>query len=93
MKAMILEAAGAQFVLKNVPDPAAGAGEAVAQVIACGSGLTIQHVKVGRMPATFPRIIGHEITAEVVEVEKLWPLNAVPTRSTVAPLWTVALAS
>ena len=68
MKAMVLEAPGAPFVLKNVPDPAAGAGEAVAQVLACGSGLTVQHVKAGRMPATFPRIIGHEITAEVVEV-------------------------
>ncbi len=68
MKAMVLEAADAPFVLKDVPDPAAGAGEAVAQVLACGTGLTIQHVKAGRMPASFPRIIGHEITAEVVEV-------------------------
>lgn len=68
MKAMVLEAPGTPFVLKDVPDPVAGEGEAVAQVLACGSGLTIQHVKAGRMPASFPRIIGHEITAEVVEV-------------------------
>jgi D-arabinose 1-dehydrogenase-like Zn-dependent alcohol dehydrogenase len=32
-------------------------------------GLTIQHTRMGRGQAvTFPRIIGHEITAEVVEV-------------------------
>ena len=68
MKAMVLEAPDTPFVLKNVPDPVPGEGEAVAQILACGSGLTIQHVKAGRMPASFPRIIGHEITAEIVEV-------------------------
>jgi propanol-preferring alcohol dehydrogenase len=51
-----------------VPDPVADPGEAVARVFACGSGLTIQHVKAGRVPAKFPRIIGHEITGEIVAV-------------------------
>ena len=32
------------------------------------SGLTIQHVKAGRIAAKFPLIIGHEITGEIVEV-------------------------
>ena len=68
MKAMILESANTPFVLKEVPDPTAGPGEAVAKVYACGSGLTIQHYKAGRTPAIFPRIIGHEICAEIVEV-------------------------
>ncbi|MGI9423229.1 MAG: alcohol dehydrogenase catalytic domain-containing protein, partial [Hyphomicrobiaceae bacterium] len=68
MKAMVLEAPNTPFVLKDVPDPIAGAGEAVAKVYACGSGLTIQHYKAGRTPIEFPRIIGHEICAEVVEV-------------------------
>ena len=67
MKAMVLEAANTPFVLKDVPDPQPGPGEAVARVYACGSGLTIQHVKAGRMEAQFPRIIGHEICAEIVE--------------------------
>jgi propanol-preferring alcohol dehydrogenase len=40
----------------------------VARVITCGSGLTIQHAKAGRRKISFPRIIGHEITAEIVEV-------------------------
>ncbi|HSG95088.1 MAG TPA: alcohol dehydrogenase catalytic domain-containing protein, partial [Afifellaceae bacterium] len=68
MKAMVLEAPNTPFVLKQVPDPEAGPGEAVARVLSCGSGLTIQHVKAGRTPAEFPLIIGHEITGEIVEV-------------------------
>jgi propanol-preferring alcohol dehydrogenase len=66
MKAMVLTGANRPFELMQVPDPVAGPGEAVARVITCGSGLTIQHVKAGRRAARFPRIIGHEITAEIV---------------------------
>lgn len=68
MRAMVLEAANTNFIYKEVPDPVAGPGEAVARVFSCGSGLTIQHVKMGRTPAIFPRIIGHEITGEIVEI-------------------------
>jgi propanol-preferring alcohol dehydrogenase len=68
VKAMVLKAPGTPFELTDVPDPVAGPSEAVARVITCGSGLTIQHIKAGRTPATFPRIIGHEITGEIVSV-------------------------
>jgi D-arabinose 1-dehydrogenase-like Zn-dependent alcohol dehydrogenase len=68
MKAMILRGPNSPFVLSNVPDPVPGPGEAVARVLACGSGLTIQHVKAGRIAAEFPRIIGHEITGEIVAI-------------------------
>ena len=68
MKALVLHEANTPFELTDVPDPVAGPGEAVAKVYACGSGLTIQHFKAGRTPAVFPRIIGHEICAEIVEV-------------------------
>jgi len=68
MKAMVLDAPNSSFIKKEVPDPAPDPGEAVAKVLSCGSGLTIQHVKMGRTPATFPRIIGHEITGEIVEI-------------------------
>src|SRR5262245_25425618 len=68
MKAMVLKAARQPFELMDVPDPVAGPGEAVAKVFTCGSGLTIQHVKAGRRAAKFPRIIGHEITGEIVAV-------------------------
>lgn len=67
MKALVLHNPGA-FSLEDVPDPIAGPGEAVIRVIACGAGLTIQHVKSGRAKVEFPRIIGHEITGVVEEV-------------------------
>jgi len=68
MKAMLLKGPNMPFELVQRPDPVAGPGEAVARVITCGSGLTIQHAKAGRRKIPFPRIIGHEITAEIVEV-------------------------
>ncbi len=68
MKAMVLKGPNTPFELTDVPDPVAGPGEAVARVIACGSGLTIQHIKAGRIAARFPAIIGHEITGEIVAV-------------------------
>ena len=67
MKAMVLTGPNRPFELRQVPDPVAAPGEAVARVFTCGSGLTIQHVKAGRRKAEFPRIIGHEITGEIVE--------------------------
>ena len=68
MKAMVLKGPRTPFVLSTVPDPVPGPGEAVARVLACGSGLTIQHIKAGRIAAEFPRIIGHEITGEIVAI-------------------------
>jgi propanol-preferring alcohol dehydrogenase len=68
MKAMVLRAPNTPFVMEERPDPKAGPGEAVARVFACGAGLTIEHIRAGRAPATFPRIIGHEISAEIVDV-------------------------
>ena len=69
MKAMVLAGPNRPFELTTRPDPLPGPGEAVARVISCGSGLTIQHVKAGRRPGVkFPRIIGHEITGEIVAV-------------------------
>ncbi len=68
MKAMVLHAPDTPFVLEERPDPVAGDGEIVARVLACGSGLTIHHAVRGRTDATFPRVIGHEILGEVVEI-------------------------
>ena len=70
MKAMVLRKGGEPFVLEERPDPTPGPGEAVARVLACGSGLTIQHVRAGRSAAKFPIIIGHEITGEIVAMGK-----------------------
>jgi D-arabinose 1-dehydrogenase-like Zn-dependent alcohol dehydrogenase len=68
MKAMMLRGPNTAFELTQVPDPSPGPGEAVAKVITCGAGLTIQHAKAGRRKIEFPRIIGHEITGEIVAV-------------------------
>jgi D-arabinose 1-dehydrogenase-like Zn-dependent alcohol dehydrogenase len=68
MKAMILKGANVPFEMADLADPVAEPGEAVARVLACGAGLTIQHIRTGRIKADFPRIIGHEITGEIVEV-------------------------
>ncbi|HYC47518.1 MAG TPA: zinc-binding dehydrogenase [Burkholderiales bacterium] len=66
MKAMVLKAAGSPLVLENVADPVPGPGEAVAKVLACGAGLTIHHARAGRIKVDYPRILGHEITGEIV---------------------------
>ena len=68
MKALILKGPNEPFKFEDVPDPIPQNGEAVAKVLACGSGLTIQHVKAGRTKVNFPIIIGHEITAEIVDL-------------------------
>ena len=68
MKALILKGPNEPFIFEDVSDPFPQSGEAVAKVLACGSGLTIQHVKAGRTKVDFPIIIGHEITAEIVDL-------------------------
>ena len=69
MRALVVHERGGPFVMEERPDPVAGPGEAVARIMACGMGLTIEHTRQGRgSPVTFPLIIGHEITAEIVEV-------------------------
>ena len=68
MRALILKGPGNPFSIETVNDPIPEKGYAVAKVLACGSGLTIQHVKAGRIIVDYPRIIGHEIIAEVVEI-------------------------
>jgi D-arabinose 1-dehydrogenase-like Zn-dependent alcohol dehydrogenase len=68
MKAMLLRGPNLPFELVQQPDPVAGPGEAVARVLTCGAGLTIQHAKAGRRAIPFPRVIGHEIAGEIVEI-------------------------
>src|SRR5687768_13485722 len=66
MKAMLLTGPGKPFSFENVPDPAPGPGEAVARVLACGAGLTVHHARAGRLKVDYPRILGHELTGEIV---------------------------
>ena len=66
MKTMLLKAPNTPLTLETVPDPVPGPGEAVARVLACGAGLTIHHARAGRLKLDYPRILGHEITGEIV---------------------------
>lgn len=68
MKAMLLEGPGKPMTIKEVADPQPDAGEAVAKVLACGAGLTVHHARAGRLKLDYPRILGHEITGEIVAV-------------------------
>ena len=69
MRAMVLEQFGAPLKLKDVPRPKVGPNDALIRVRACGAGLTvvIMIATPGRIKA-FPRIPGHEIAGEVVEI-------------------------
>ena len=69
MRAMVLEKFGAPLQLRNVPVPAIGPNEALVRVRVCGAGLTvvIMTATPGRI-MSYPRIPGHEIAGEVVEI-------------------------
>ncbi|MBT3434068.1 MAG: zinc-binding dehydrogenase [Nitrospinaceae bacterium] len=68
MKAMRVHELGGPFKLEEVPVPAVGPNDALVKLKATGVGLT--PVLMRRTPGTidkFPRIMGHEIAAEVIE--------------------------
>jgi propanol-preferring alcohol dehydrogenase len=68
LKAHVLESFGQRLKLReDVPTPKPKEGEALIRVKACGIGLTLSWVRLGRMGATLPRIIGHEISGVVEE--------------------------
>lgn len=68
MRAVVVEAPH-EYGLTDVPDPAAGPGEVVVKVGACGICGTDVHVIEGEFPPTkYPIVIGHEFGGEVVEV-------------------------
>jgi 2-desacetyl-2-hydroxyethyl bacteriochlorophyllide A dehydrogenase len=70
MRQILLEAPG-EFIEKQAPRPTPALGEAlvrIRKVGICGSDL---HAFAGRHPAyTYPRILGHELAGEVVEVPR-----------------------
>ena len=70
MKAMILRGGG-ELSYETVADPAPGPGEVVVKVHACsicGSDVHAFHGKHPRL--TFPRILGHEFSGEIVALGK-----------------------
>ncbi len=69
MRAMVLPAFGAPLRLQTVPRPSIGPNDVLLRVRAAGVGLTvvIMTANPGRV-TSFPRIPGHEVAGEVVEV-------------------------
>lgn len=69
MRAMVLPKLGAALRLETVPVPTIGPGEVLLRVRAAGVGLTVVLMTAvpGRV-TSFPRIPGHEVAGEVVEV-------------------------
>jgi NADPH:quinone reductase len=70
MKAIEMTAAGNAdvLVLRDVPQPVAGPGQAVVRVEAAGVNFIDVYVREGRYPAQFPLIPGQEAAGTVVEV-------------------------
>ena len=69
MKAMVLRAFGQPLELAEMPRPQVGPADVLVRVCACGIGLTVVNLLAtpGRVTA-YPRIPGHEIAGDVVEV-------------------------
>ncbi|GAB0112997.1 zinc-binding alcohol dehydrogenase family protein [Acidisoma sp. C75] len=66
MKAILCEAPGALRLIER-PEPAAGPGEALLRIRRVGLCGTDYHILAGRQPYfAYPRIIGHELSGEIV---------------------------
>lgn len=66
MRAMVLHELGGPLKLEDVPIPEVGHGEALVKVKACGVGYTVSKTRKSR--GIVPRIPGHEVAGEIVEV-------------------------
>ena len=68
MKAIILDQPGS-FSTADIPEPEPTAGEALVRIVRVGMCGTDLHAYRGRQPFfTYPRILGHELCAELVEI-------------------------
>lgn len=73
MKAIILDQPG-HFSTADLPEPQRAAGEVLMRISRVGMCGTDLHAFRGRQPFfTYPRILGHELCAEIVEVENSEP--------------------
>ena len=68
MKAMVLHDRRERFRLEERAEPRPGPGEAVMRVRAAGVGLTLVNMRRGRMGGSLPRVMGHELAGEIVEI-------------------------
>ena len=68
MKAMVVPQWGEKSVLMIRPDPKPSPREAVMKVRAAGVGLTLLNMRTGSFGGEVPRIMGHELAGDIVEV-------------------------
>lgn len=68
MKAMVVNRWGEKSVLQTRPDPKPGRNEAVMRVRAAGVGLTLLNMRNGSFGGEAPRIMGHELGGDIIEV-------------------------
>ena len=68
MRAMVVPRWGEVSALREVAEPEAGSGDAVMKVRSAGVGLTLLNMRSGRFGGSTPRIMGHELSGDIVAV-------------------------
>ncbi len=68
MKAMVVDRWGEQSTLQNREIPKPGPGEALLKVRSAAVGLTLLNMRNGSFGGAAPRIMGHELGGDIVEV-------------------------
>lgn len=68
MEAAVLREFGGDFAAEERPVPEPGPGEVLVKVLAVGAGLTLEHIRMGRMGGQTPRVMGHELAGTVEDV-------------------------
>ncbi len=77
MRAMVLDAPGADLRAAEVPDPKPGPGQALLRVLACGVCRTDLHILDGELPhPKLPLVPGHQIVGDVLEGAGRFPPGA-----------------
>jgi D-arabinose 1-dehydrogenase-like Zn-dependent alcohol dehydrogenase len=68
LRAFVVEKFGDRLEQRDREVPKIGGGEALVKVRACGIGLTLSWIRLGRMGGSVPRVIGHEIAGIVEQI-------------------------
>lgn len=68
MKAAVVQRWAEPFVIQDRPVPKPRPGEALLKVRAAGVGLTLLNMRSGRFGGDTPRIMGHELGGDIVEL-------------------------
>jgi propanol-preferring alcohol dehydrogenase len=77
VRAMVLTAPGSPLELREIADPAAGQGQALLRVLACGLCRTDLHVVDGELTRPkLPLVPGHQVIGEVAESAGRFPVGA-----------------